>query len=67
MHCEIVCLKNLEERYPNEDLRAKVISQVVAYVTLEPCIMCGYALNIAGTLYKALIRRSKKGDFWSRK
>lgn len=43
-HCEIACLKEMNKRgWSPEGLR-----QLWLYVTVEPCIMCGYALNLSG-------------------
>lgn len=50
MHCEIVCLRKLEKLYPDENQRKEITTTITAFVTLEPCVMCGYALNIAGSM-----------------
>jgi tRNA-specific adenosine deaminase 2 len=40
-HCEINCLEQLEQSHTD-------ISKLSLFVTVEPCIMCTFALNIAG-------------------
>lgn len=37
-HCEFLCL---------EDLNGKDLSSVEVFVTVEPCIMCAYALKLS--------------------
>ena len=40
-HCEMICLEELQEK--GEDTRDLILA-----VSVEPCIMCAYALNLAG-------------------
>lgn len=49
MHCEILCIKQLEAIEPDAGKRKEMLDSIVAYVTLEPCMMCAYALNIVGS------------------
>jgi len=39
MHCEIVCIEQLKK----ENIK---LNELVLFVTVEPCIMCAYALNL---------------------
>lgn len=39
MHCEIACINSLEDK--NIDFK-----KLIVFVTVEPCIMCAYALNL---------------------
>ena len=42
-HCEINCIREISKQ---ED-GAKLLQECTVYVTVEPCIMCAYALNLA--------------------
>jgi len=45
-HCEMLCINEvLKKQNANYDAE-KVFEDAVLYVTVEPCIMCGYALNL---------------------
>lgn len=48
MHCEVLCIKQLEAKFPKLEDRLKALEGITAYVSLEPCVMCAFALNIAG-------------------
>ncbi len=41
-HCEINCIRQLSKD------NSKVLKGATLYVTVEPCIMCAYALVLAG-------------------
>ena len=38
-HCEINCIREIRD--------PEILRNLTVYVTVEPCIMCGYALNLA--------------------
>jgi len=40
-HCEINCIRAMAKQ--GSDLQGSTL-----YVTVEPCIMCAYAINLAG-------------------
>eukprot|EP00347_Sterkiella_histriomuscorum_P008178 403346083 len=42
-HCEINCINQLSDKNEQDFLK-----ECTLYVTVEPCIMCAYALNLAG-------------------
>ena len=42
-HCEINCIREISRNRMQERLLSCCV-----YVTVEPCIMCAYALNLAG-------------------
>ena len=46
-HCEINCIRELTASLGKEAC-AQAMKQATLYVTVEPCIMCAYALNIMG-------------------
>ena len=46
MHCEIICIQEIQKKYDITDFK-----DIVLYVTCEPCIMCAYALNIVSNTY----------------
>ena len=43
-HCEINCIREISGRKDGE----QILKECAVYVTVEPCIMCAYALNLAG-------------------
>lgn len=45
-----MCIRELDKIEPDLDRRAQMVEGLVAYVTLEPCMMCAFALNLAGGL-----------------
>ena len=46
-HCEVNCIRELSSKLGNEACR-EIMLHSTLYVTVEPCIMCAYALNIMG-------------------
>ena len=46
-HCEINCIRALQAKLGSEKC-ASVLREATLYVTVEPCIMCAYALNLIG-------------------
>lgn len=42
-HCEINCFRMMEGRLTREE-----IASCILFVTVEPCIMCTFALNLMG-------------------
>jgi tRNA(Arg) A34 adenosine deaminase TadA len=48
MHCEVICINQIKEKCKGPKERHASIDSVIAYVTIEPCVMCAFALNIAG-------------------
>ena len=46
-HCEVNCIRELSAKLGQEASK-ELMSQATLYVTVEPCIMCAYALNIMG-------------------
>ena len=45
-----MCIRELERIEPDLSKRIQLTDEIVAYVTLEPCMMCAFALNLAGPL-----------------
>ena len=45
-HCEINCIRQITNNQNNEHIKDKIEGCTV-YVTVEPCLMCAYALNLA--------------------
>lgn len=52
-HCEINCIREIGD--------AEILRNLTVYVTVEPCIMCGYALNLAGV--KRVVFGTKNDKF----
>jgi len=61
LHCEINCLAQMEAKFPISETRNQHLDKIVAYVTIEPCIMCGFALNLSGI--KWVIYGAQNGKF----
>ena len=52
-HCEVNCIRELAARLTTKEegsssAAEKVLRKCTLYVTVEPCIMCAQALNLAG-------------------
>ncbi|TNV71952.1 hypothetical protein FGO68_gene14842 [Halteria grandinella] len=57
-HCEINCIREItanvsqvsdsQGKDASQDDASRVLSECVLFVTVEPCIMCAYALHLAG-------------------
>ena len=47
-HCEINCIRAVSAKASSEEACKETLANCTVYVTVEPCIMCAYALNLAG-------------------
>ena len=52
MHCEIICIKEIQRNYPE----ITDFGDITLYVTCEPCIMCAYAINLMSKILGTYIR-----------
>ena len=55
-HCEVNCIREISARG-----LASELATCCVYVTVEPCIMCAYALNLAGV--KRVVFGAKNDKF----
>ena len=47
-HCEVNCIREITENVGGIEEAKEVFGNTCCYVSVEPCIMCAYALNLAG-------------------
>ena len=55
-HCEVNCIREISGKG-----QASELATCCVYVTVEPCVMCAYALNLAGV--KRVVFGAKNDKF----